>query len=235
MTKAIRPATISCARCGTEKPVSRGGPIPTYCSAACRAAANYESSRQDGRYDEARAAQRLATAARQSTSARPCPYCGDLMTHLRRVQCGRPDCKRAFDAERARQWHRDYTADTGARYSSKYRERELAYSRRRYEEQPHWRIKYPERGPLVDARRRMLMNQAVKGEPFAAIQVYERDGWMCLLCRTPMDPAIAWPHRMSPSVDHVIALSRGGEHTLDNVQAAHLGCNSSKGDATVEA
>ncbi|WP_158070491.1 HNH endonuclease [Streptomyces luteocolor] len=30
---------------------------------------------------------------------------------------------------------------------------------------------------------------------------------------------------MSPSLDHVIPLSRGGSHRRDNVQLAHLRCN----------
>lgn len=235
MTQAKRPSSIQCARCGVEKKVGRGGPIPIYCSAACRRSLSYERSRQDGRYDEALAAQRAATVARQSANARPCPYCDALMTHARRVQCGAQECQRQYYADHMRTWQQAYKAEHGQWYAmANHAEEQRAYGRRRYEEQPHWRIKYPEQGPLVDARRRMRMEQAVRGEPFSAVQVYERDRWMCQLCLEPIDPAIAWPHRMSPSVDHIIALSRGGEHALDNVQAAHLGCNSSKGDASAE-
>lgn len=38
---------------------------------------------------------------------------------------------------------------------------------------------------------------------------------------------------MSPSIDHVIPLSRGGAHAMGNVQSAHLRCNSSKGDKLI--
>lgn len=38
--------------------------------------------------------------------------------------------------------------------------------------------------------------------------------------------------RDSGTLDHIRALSRGGQHTRSNVQAAHLRCNSSKSDAT---
>lgn len=34
---------------------------------------------------------------------------------------------------------------------------------------------------------------------------------------------------MGASLDHIIPLSRGGHHTADNVQAAHLACNHRKG------
>jgi 5-methylcytosine-specific restriction endonuclease McrA len=35
---------------------------------------------------------------------------------------------------------------------------------------------------------------------------------------------------MSASVDHIIPLVLGGEHSMANVQAAHLVCNLRKGD-----
>ncbi|WP_413787905.1 HNH endonuclease [Streptomyces anulatus] len=65
---------------------------------------------------------------------------------------------------------------------------------------------------------------------FAPLDVHTRDGWTCQLCREPIDPSTTWPHSKSPSIDHIIPLSRGGSHTMANVQSAHLGCNSSKGD-----
>lgn len=35
-----------------------------------------------------------------------------------------------------------------------------------------------------------------------------------------------------PTVDHIIPLSKGGSHTWDNVQLAHMGCNAGKCDST---
>lgn len=58
--------------------------------------------------------------------------------------------------------------------------------------------------------------------------VLERDGWICQICKHPIDRALSHPHRMSASIDHVIPLSRGGVHTYSNVQAAHYSCNSRK-------
>jgi 5-methylcytosine-specific restriction endonuclease McrA len=145
------------------------------------------------------------------------------MDNPRRKQCGKPDCKRAFNAERARAWHRSYTATTGQRYATdRYREREAEYYQQRREELGHWRTRYPERASLVDARRRMLLQHADQGERFAPADVHERDNWTCRLCLLPVDPALPWPHPMSASVDHILPLSRGGSHTLANVQCAHL-------------
>ncbi|WP_309054528.1 HNH endonuclease signature motif containing protein [Streptomyces sp.] len=153
------------------------------------------------------------------------------MLNPKRKQCGEPDCKRAFDADRAKDWHRNYTATTGKRYATdRYREQAVEYDKRRREQQGHWRKQYPEAAALADARRRMLKQQANQGERFAPRDVYERDGWTCGLCRLPVDPGLAWPHPMSASVDHILPLSQGGTHALTNVQCAHLSCNSRKRD-----
>src|ERR1019366_8308524 len=61
-----------------------------------------------------------------------------------------------------------------------------------------------------------------------ARQVYERDGWMCGICHKPIDKALRYPDPMSASLDHVVPVSYGGEHTESNSQAAHLQCNSSR-------
>lgn len=52
----------------------------------------------------------------------------------------------------------------------------------------------------------------------------ERDDWTCGICRDKIGS------RNEASVDHIIPLSRGGLHSLENVQAAHRNCNYSKGN-----
>jgi 5-methylcytosine-specific restriction endonuclease McrA len=59
--------------------------------------------------------------------------------------------------------------------------------------------------------------------------VFDRDGWTCGICSASIDPLLACPDLMSASLDHVIPLARGGDHSYANVQAAHLGCNFAKG------
>jgi hypothetical protein len=60
-------------------------------------------------------------------------------------------------------------------------------------------------------------------------QIYERDGWICQLCKDPIGPELAWPHLQSASLDHIVALAANGSHTEANVQASHLICNIRKG------
>ncbi|MFF9118263.1 HNH endonuclease [Streptomyces massasporeus] len=113
MPEATRPASITCARCGTEKKVGRSGPIPTYCSAVCRNALSNERARTDGRYEKRLARERQQAAAQRENNSRPCPYCGSLMTNPRRVQCGAPECKRQFTNDRMREYQRQYREKHG--------------------------------------------------------------------------------------------------------------------------
>jgi 5-methylcytosine-specific restriction endonuclease McrA/endogenous inhibitor of DNA gyrase (YacG/DUF329 family) len=83
-------------------------------------------------------------------------------------------------------------------------------------------------------RRRAQKREASTGEPVLMASIAERDGWRCSLCSLPVDPAVAWPNSLSPSLDHRVPLSRGGAHDPSNVFLAHLGCNSSKGDRMPE-
>lgn len=230
MTQAARPALINCARCGVEKPVGKTGPLPTYCSANCRAAVKYQRALTDGRHEAELAAAREQTKRRQQANARPCPYCGTLMSHPRRVQCGADECRRRHINGRMLAWQRALRDETGEWYHRNYAEEQRQYDTRRRHEGEHWRQRYPEAAAAGDARRRMRMEQARTAEVFAPLDVHTRDGWTCRLCLLPIDPEVAWPDPMSASVDHVVALVHGGPHSMANVQSAHLGCNSSKGD-----
>lgn len=70
----------------------------------------------------------------------------------------------------------------------------------------------------------------VKATPIDKLEVYERDGWQCQLCGGAVDPQLKGSSdRLAPSLDHIVPLALGGEHVIDNVQLAHLGCNSRKG------
>jgi len=59
---------------------------------------------------------------------------------------------------------------------------------------------------------------------------WERDGGKCQICLKRIDLSVKWPHRNSMSVDHIVPLSKGGTDEAANVRAAHLGCNSRRGN-----
>lgn len=78
--------------------------------------------------------------------------------------------------------------------------------------------------------KRRALKRGTQVEDIQPIDIYERDIWLCGLCSTPVDPDVAWPDRLSASLDHIVPLSKGGTHTYENVQLAHLTCNVSKGN-----
>lgn len=67
-------------------------------------------------------------------------------------------------------------------------------------------------------------------EPFTVMEIGARDAWRCGICLADVDPALRYPDPRASSLDHVIPLSEGGNHTRANVQISHLGCNWRKGN-----
>lgn len=52
---------------------------------------------------------------------------------------------------------------------------------------------------------------------------------ICAICGQPVDKTLKFPHPMSPTVDHIIPVAKGGHPaSRDNMQLAHLICNQVK-------
>lgn len=65
-------------------------------------------------------------------------------------------------------------------------------------------------------------------EVVAIERLYARDGGRCHLCGKRVPPAAKYPDRRSASIDHIVPVSEGGEHSYRNTALAHLGCNLAK-------
>lgn len=61
----------------------------------------------------------------------------------------------------------------------------------------------------------------------------ERDRRICHLCGRKVSMRLAYPDPMSPSIDHIVPLVEGGEHSYANTALAHISCNWSKGTRAV--
>lgn len=58
---------------------------------------------------------------------------------------------------------------------------------------------------------------------------------ICGICGKPVDKSLRYPHPMSPTVDHVIPVVKGGHPSdMDNLQLAHWCCNRQKSDSMGE-
>lgn len=54
---------------------------------------------------------------------------------------------------------------------------------------------------------------------------------ICGICGKPVDFSYKYPHPLSPCIDHIIPVAKGGHPSdLDNLQLAHMTCNRQKSD-----
>jgi 5-methylcytosine-specific restriction endonuclease McrA len=66
------------------------------------------------------------------------------------------------------------------------------------------------------------------------ISVFKRDNWLCYICgcHCPSDLA-GTNHPRAPTIDHLIPISKGGEHSMRNIKLACRECNSLKSDRII--
>lgn len=81
---------------------------------------------------------------------------------------------------------------------------------------------------FADRRTRAERAGAYTDRDYGLIDVGRKWGWMCAICGWEVDQSLRFPHPKAGQVDHAWPLSRGGEHTLDNLQLAHAQCNTMK-------
>lgn len=214
-------APKECVECGSDLPSPRYGLVPPqYCSSSCRRRASYRRRKAAGT---------LRKPEPAPTRALACGWCAEVFDATRRNArwcsrrcmrrglgpdsptriCSVPECGRPHRARGlcAKHWRRAARAEG----------REVP---------PSWTPERRAQWKAREARKRMTNAEA---EPIINVEVFDRDGWVCQLCMAPVDGTLTYPDPESPSLDHIEPLSRGGSHTLDNVQLAHLFCNLSKG------
>ncbi|WP_201499155.1 HNH endonuclease [Psychrobacter arenosus] len=83
---------------------------------------------------------------------------------------------------------------------------------------------------VAKSRRRARIRNT-KSDPIDPFDVFETADWACYLCgvNTPKSLRGTYDSR-APELDHIIPLSKGGTHTMDNVACACRKCNNIKGD-----
>jgi ribosomal protein L32 len=64
-------------------------------------------------------------------------------------------------------------------------------------------------------------------------EVFERDGWICHICGTPVRTDVDRLHPEGATIDHIVPISAGGHDVETNVATAHWRCNREKGTSTI--
>lgn len=88
-----------------------------------------------------------------------------------------------------------------------------------------------------EIKRREVIRERLVDNDITVRGLYKRDGGICYLCGKPcrLDDYITTDQAVVcgdwyPSIDHVVPLAKGGEHSWENVRLAHRKCNSLKSD-----
>ena len=69
-----------------------------------------------------------------------------------------------------------------------------------------------------------------RGEKINHTEVFDFWNWICNICESEIDRTCGRDDWMRVTLEHVIPLSKGGQHVWDNVRPAHWKCNMDKGD-----
>lgn len=136
--------------------------------------------------------------------------------------------------------HRSYCKECGKKYSiswnktnsskrrritAKYRNSHTKYLKESYRK---WEIENPDKVRAKVERRRALLNcveiNDFTGEQWS--QMKEQYSYTCVYCRGFFGDKI--------TMDHVVPLSKGGNHTQSNIVPACHSCNASKGNKSLE-
>lgn len=84
--------------------------------------------------------------------------------------------------------------------------------------------------------KRKLLMKASKVGSVSIKQVFDRCGWKCQMCgvKTPKEERGTYK-KNAPELDHIVPLSKGGPHTMDNLQLLCRTCNAYKLDRLIPA
>lgn len=78
--------------------------------------------------------------------------------------------------------------------------------------------------------RKARIRGARTGPSFDPEQVLARDNWRCQICGVKTPKKLRGSSRLNaPELDHIVPVSRGGEHSIGNTQCLCRKCNLSKG------
>jgi 5-methylcytosine-specific restriction endonuclease McrA len=146
-----------------------------------------------------------------------------LREHDRFLEAAR--LKRERDPEKHREGVRRSAAKRRARDPEGDKRRQAQATAR-------WRARNPEKAreivKAVQRRHEARKRGAQRTEAVRLRILAERDGWRCHICGKLVT-------KKNWSMDHLVPISKGGDHTYDNVSLAHVSCNGRRQDGRTPA
>jgi len=213
---------VTCPVCGREfaARIQHGSRRKKYCSPECRSAAS-------------------GTGRATNLSWKICECCGErYIAHpSNKKYCNK--CIQNGDVQ-ALQYKRTakyinkkksgICKQCGKSFTNEYGEKRRDFCSQKCGEIYHDNTLAAKEAKARQARRRRAAKRGVNVEPYSREDVCAKSGWICGICGKPINPKLRFPHRESATIDHIIPLAKGGADSLDNVQLAHMICNSIKSD-----
>lgn len=143
------------------------------------------------------------------------------------------EARRVVAARKMREWRRanpELTLARGRESAKRWRARHPEWYSEHKEQAKAYGKKHKNKCDYCRARHadRSAARRAMCAENIDRWAVAARDNWRCAYCEVALN-------RRTLTIDHVLALARGGAHTWDNVTACCLTCNTSKGDKLLKA
>jgi 5-methylcytosine-specific restriction endonuclease McrA len=195
-----------------------------YCSQTCQDAARMARNAENRAVALAGRACRLCFGPIPLSARSDAGHCSVVCQQMSWYLANQEHC-----LQRQAAWNAEHAEEKRAASSDWYtrnRERAAALTRR-------WRAENPDLVRKISRQaahvRRARKRGASTVEKIDLVEIWERDQGICWLCETSIDVDLSWPHPMSQSLDHVVPLAKGGDHSRANVALAHLVCNLRKG------
>lgn len=222
---AVREVPTNCVGCGA--PIEQGERSRNpkkWCSQSCRV----KTHRDNDPIYRYKLRDRSAAAVRAKNAAMPdreCEYCGKITP---RTDAGRPKKYCSKRCGKSAAYRRGLlTAPECSEVGCSHPEISRGLCGAHYA--AIWSKANADKRTASEMRYR-AQKRHEGAESFTRIEVMELSNWTCHICGGKIERDCEYPNTLYGTVDHVVPLSKGGTHTLDNVKAAHHVCNSTKRD-----